>query len=145
MALALQLVVVGPIAELAVILHVQMAARIVLALRGGCATCKTAQTASQGVVHSTADGPVLACALWRVVAALSSELVANHHLQTAARTVKARQLRCVTHKLVQAALQLTVYWMGDGPILVRALKLVTEGFRAEIAAILRLPMAARIV
>ena len=35
--------------------------------------------------------------------------------------------------------------MGDGPILVRALKLVVEGFRAEIAAILRLPMAARVV
>ena len=35
--------------------------------------------------------------------------------------------------------------MGDGPILVRALKLVAEGFRAEIAAILRLRMAARIV
>ena len=42
-ALALQLVVVGRIAELAVILHLQMAARIVLALRGGCATGKTAQ------------------------------------------------------------------------------------------------------
>ena len=33
----------------------------------------------------------------------------------------------------------------DGPILVCALKLVAEGFRAEIAAILRLPMTARIV
>ena len=42
-ALALQLVVAGLIAELAVILHLRMAARIVLALRGGCATCKTVQ------------------------------------------------------------------------------------------------------
>ena len=42
-ALALQLVVVEPIAELAVILHLQMAARIALALPGRCATCKTAQ------------------------------------------------------------------------------------------------------
>ena len=35
--------------------------------------------------------------------------------------------------------------MADGPILGRALKLVTVGFRAEIAAILRLQMAATIV
>ena len=33
----------------------------------------------------------------------------------------------------------------DGPISVRAPKLATEGFRTEIAAILRLPMAAGIV
>jgi len=39
----------------------------------------------------------------------------------------------------------TVSWTVDGPILVRALKLVAEGFRAKIAAILRLPMAEKIV
>jgi len=56
-------------------------------------------------------------------------------------------LGTLTHLFVtsQTVLQPRVDWMVDGPILVRAPKLVTEGFIAEIAAILRLPMAARIV
>ena len=45
----------------------------------------------------------------------------------------------------QTALQPTVYWTADGLILVRALKLVKEGFRAEVAAILCLQMAAKLV
>ena len=45
----------------------------------------------------------------------------------------------------QTALQPTVYWTVDGPVLVRALKLVKEGFRAEVAATLCLQMAAKLV
>ena len=45
----------------------------------------------------------------------------------------------------QTALQPTVYWTADGPILVLVLKLVKEGFRAEVAAILCLQTAAKLV
>jgi len=46
---------------------------------------------------------------------------------------------------LQMALQAIPHWTGDGLVSVRALQLVTVGRRAEIAAILRVPMAARIV
>ena len=45
----------------------------------------------------------------------------------------------------QTALQPTVYWTADGPILVLVLKLVKEGFREEVAAILCLQTAAKLV
>ena len=46
---------------------------------------------------------------------------------------------------LQLALQRTVYWMADGLILGRALKLVVAVLRADRVASLHLPMAARIV
>ena len=47
------------------------------------------------------DGLVLVRALWLVAAVLRAELAPNLHLQMAAKTVKARQLRRAIHKLVQ--------------------------------------------
>ena len=47
--------------------------------------------------------------------------------------------------IAQAASQRTVALAADGLGMVRALKLVGAGFKAELAAILHLRMAARIV
>ena len=87
----------------------------------------------------------MARALKLVVAALKAERAVILHPPTAARIVLAKRPTRVTRTVARTALLATVRWTVDGPILVRALKLVAEGFRAEIAAILRLPMAARIV
>ena len=129
MVRALKLVGAGFKAELAAILHLRMAARIVQATRLQCATRELAQV-QVVVVHACC---IVLCILFRAdklrfVRAHSTPYGHTHSSTT-----------------LQTALSRKAKRTADGPRSGHALKLVTVGLRAELAASLRLQMAAGIV
>ena len=119
----------GARTEVAANLRVRMAVRIAQATQARHATHKLVQVQAVGV------NVLHLCRFWYCIS--------NGFTDGLTKDV----MGACAHLFItlQTALPAALNWTADGPISGRAQKLVTVGLRPEIAAILRMQMAARVV